>query len=110
MGAVWHSQIVDLVTAAAAWRRDGFVVLPCYLAVPDLESAKAGLTSIYPSAEDYHSEPLSESNRRYTGDEYGGIVPFLLSTVPLCNLAVHDKVIAFVEQAFRNRRDPPLRE
>ena len=91
---------MDLLAAADTWRRDGVVVLPGYLAGPDLELAKAGLTSIYPTAEDYHADPLSERNHVYTGDEYGGIIPFPFPTVALCNLAVHDKVIAFVETAF----------
>ncbi len=91
---------MDPLAAADTWRRDGVVVLPGYLAGPDLEFAKAGLTSIYPTAEDYHADPLSERNHGYTGDEYAGIIPFLFPTVALCNLAVHDKVIALVEAAF----------
>jgi hypothetical protein len=91
---------MDLVAAAAAWRRDGFVVLHGYLARSDLDFARAGLTSVYPTAEEYHADPVSKRNRIYTGDEYGGIIPFPFPTVPLCNLAVHDKVIAFVEAAF----------
>ncbi len=97
---MWHSPIMDLVAAAADWRRDGFVVLPGYLAGPDLELATAGLTSVYPTADEYHEDPASERNRVYTGDEYGGVIPFPFPTVPLCNLAVHDKVIEFVETAF----------
>ena len=58
------------------------------------------MSSIYPTAENYHADPLSESNRIYTGDEYGGVIPFPFPTVALCNLAVHDRVIAFVEAAF----------
>jgi hypothetical protein len=91
---------VDLFAAAAAWRRDGFVVLPGYIAGSDLESAKAGVATIYPSAEEYHADPLSERNHIYTGDEYGGVIPFPFPAVALCNLAVHDNVIAFVEAAF----------
>lgn len=91
---------MDFHAAGAAWRRDGVVVLPGCLEGPDLESAKAGLTSIYPTAEDYHADPLSQRNHVYIGDEYGGIIPFPFPTVALCNLAVHDKVIALVEAAF----------
>ena len=91
---------MDLLAAVTAWRRDGVVVLPGYLAGPDLESAKADLTSIYPTAEDYHANPLDERNLVYAGNEYGGIIPFPFSSVALCNLSVHDKVIAFVEAAF----------
>jgi hypothetical protein len=32
--------LVDLSAAAAAWRRDGFVVLPGYLAGPELQAAQ----------------------------------------------------------------------
>ncbi len=91
---------MDLVAAADAWRRDGLVVLPGYLAGPELELAAKDLTSVYPTAEAYHADPVSERNRIYTGDEYGGIIPFPFPTVSLCKLAVHDKVIAFVEEAF----------
>ena len=91
---------MDLTAAAATWQRDGVVVLPSYLAGADLEAGKAGLASIYPIAEDYHADPLSQRNRVYAGDEYGGIIPFPFPTVALCNLAVHDKVIALVEAAF----------
>ena len=75
MRAVWHSPIMDLVAAAAAWRRDGFVVLPGYLSGPELELARAGLSAIYPTAGDYHADPSSARNHIYTGDEYGGVIP-----------------------------------
>lgn len=91
---------MDLVTAADIWRRDGFVVLPGHLAGADLELARADLPSVYPTAEQYHADPSSEDNRIYTRDEYGGIIPFPFPSVPLCNLAVHDKLLAFVEASF----------
>ena len=91
---------MDLVAAAAAWQRDGLVLLPGYLAGPELELAKASLSAVFPTAEDYHADPSSTRNRSYTDDEYGGVIPFPFPTVPLCNLAVHDKVLAFVEAAF----------
>lgn len=34
---------MDLSDAAAAWRRDGFVVLPGYLADPGLQAAQRDL-------------------------------------------------------------------
>jgi hypothetical protein len=91
---------MDLAAAADAWRHDGFVLLPGYLAGPDLEFAKADLPSVYPTAEQYQADPSSESNHIYTGDEFGGIIPFPFPSVPLCNLAVHQKVIALVEAVF----------
>ena len=94
---------MDLVAAAAAWRRDGFVVLPGYLSGPELELARAGLSAIYPTAGDYHADPSSARNHIYTGDEYGGVIPFPFPSVPLCRIPVHEKVIAFVEEAFGTR-------
>ena len=91
---------MDLATATDAWRRDGFVVLPGYLAGPALELAMADLPSVYPTPEQYHADPSSADNRIYTGDEYGGIIPFPFPSVALCNLAVHERVIALVEAAF----------
>ncbi len=96
----WHSSDMDVSAAATAWRRDGLVVLPGYLSPPELESALADLSSVYPTAEEYHSDPLGERNGTYTGDEFGGIIPFPFPTVALCNLAVHDKITALVEAAF----------
>jgi hypothetical protein len=91
---------MDVSAAATAWRRDGFVVLPGYLSGPELESAQADLSSVYPTADEYLADPQSQRHRTYTGDEYGGIIPFPFPTVALCNLAVLDKVIALVEAAF----------
>ena len=91
---------MDLLAAADTWRRDGVVVLLGFLAGPDLEAAKAGLTSVYPTAAEYHADPSSERNGVYAGDEYGGLIPFPFPTVALCNLAVHDRVVDFVEAAF----------
>ncbi len=91
---------MDISAAAAAWRRDGFVVLPGFLSGSEVEAARADLPSVYPRAEEYHTDPLSERNRRHTGDEYGGLVAFPFPTFALCNLAVHERVTAFVEAAF----------
>ncbi len=91
---------MDVSAAATAWRRDGFVVLPGYLSGSELESAQADLSSVYPTAEQYHADPSSEDSRIYTGVEYGGIIPFPFPSVPLCNLAIHERLLTFVEAAF----------
>jgi hypothetical protein len=92
---------MDISAAAASWRLDGFAVLPGYLSGSELRSAQVDLASVYPTAEEYHADPLNERNSRYTGDdEYRGILPFPFPTVALCNLAVHKKIIAFVESSF----------
>jgi hypothetical protein len=40
--------LMELSDAAAAWRRDGFVVLPGYLDGPALEAAQRDLATVYP--------------------------------------------------------------
>jgi hypothetical protein len=91
---------VDLTEAAAAWRRDGFVVLPGYLAGPELAAAQRDLAVVYPTAEEYHAAPAEGRNRSYTGDEFGGVIPFPFPTVALSRLVVHDKLIALAEAVF----------
>lgn len=91
---------MTLSDVAAAWRRDGLVVLPGYLDGPELESAQRDLPVVYPSAEDYHAAPDEGPNRRYTGDEFGGILAFPFPTVALSRLVVHDKLIVLAEAIF----------
>lgn len=91
---------MDLVTVADVWRREGFVVLPGYLAGSDLDLAISELPAVFPTAEQYHSDPSSEGNSVFTEDEYGGLIPFPFPSVRLCNLAVHERVISLVETAF----------
>jgi len=70
---------MDVSDAAAAWRRDGFAVLPGYLDGHELEAARRYLSGVYPSAEEYYAAPGEGRDRVYTGDEFGGIItsPFL---------------------------------
>ena len=91
---------MDLNEAAAAWRRDGFVVLPGYLEGPELAAAQRDLAVVYPTAEEYHAAPAEGRNREYTGDEFGGIIAFPFRTVALCRLVVHDKLVALAEAVF----------
>lgn len=91
---------MDVEAAAETWRRDGFVLLPGYLHGPELAAARADLASIYPRAEEYHAAPMDDRNRRYTGDEFGGIIAFPFPAVSLCRLVVHDKLITFAAAAF----------
>src|ERR1700735_2132684 len=91
---------MDPSEAAAAWRRDGFVVLPGYLDGPELRAAQRDLAEVYPSARDYHAAPGEGRNRVYTGDEFGGIITFPFTAGALCHLVVHDKIIALAEAIF----------
>lgn len=91
---------MDLSDATAAWRRDGFVVLPGYLDGPEMEAARRDLAAVYPSAEEYHAAPGEARNRIYTGDEFGGIIAFPFPAVALCRVVVHDKLVALAEAFF----------
>jgi hypothetical protein len=94
---------VELSDAPAAWRRDGFVVLPGYLSGPELAAAQRDLAAVYPSAADYHAAPDQGANRVYTGDEFGGIITFPFPAVSLCRIVVHDKLVALAEAIFATR-------
>ena len=91
---------MDISEAAKAWRRDGFVVLPAYLAGPQLEGAQRELRDLYPTADEYHSAPDTVRNRVYTGDEFGGIVAFPFPSIALSLLVVCDKLRALAEAVF----------
>jgi Phytanoyl-CoA dioxygenase (PhyH) len=93
--------VMDLSDAAAAWRRDGFVVLPGFLDGPELEAAQRDLAAVYPSAEEYHAEPDQGRNRVYTGDKFAGVIAFPFATIALCRVVVHDRLIALAETIFR---------
>ncbi len=91
---------MDLTDAAAAWRRDGYVVLPGYLAGPELDAARHDLAGVFPSAADYHAGPDAGRNREFTGDEFGGIIAFPFPSVALCRVVVHDKLIDLAGAIF----------
>lgn len=93
--------VMDLSDAAAAWRRDGFVVLRGFLGGPELEAAQRDLAAVYPSAEEYHAAPDQGRNRVYTGDKFGGVIAFPFPTVTLCRVVVHDKLVALAEAIFQ---------
>jgi hypothetical protein len=76
------------------------VLLPGFLAGPELEAAQVDLAAVYPSAADYHAAPNEGANPVYAGDEFSGIIAFPFPTVALCQLVVHDKLIALAEAIF----------
>jgi hypothetical protein len=92
---------VDVAEAAAAWRRDGLVVLPGYLEGSELDAARHDLAGVFPTAQEYHASPDQGRNRVYTGDEFGGIIAFPFPTVALCRLVVHDRLVALAEAIFQ---------
>ena len=91
---------MEIEAAAAAWRRDGFVVLPGLLAGAELDAARADLPAVCPTAQAFHADPEAPAHRHLLGDEFAGIVPFPFPSLALCNLVVHERVVAFAEAAF----------
>jgi hypothetical protein len=85
------------LSVAEAWRSRGFAVLPGFLSGPELDDAVADLESLYPSAEDFHADPLSARNQPFTDDEFGGILSFPFGSVALCKLAVCNAVVELAE-------------
>jgi hypothetical protein len=91
---------MDFSSATTAWRKNGYVVLPELLAGPEFDAAVAELPLLYPSAEEYHADPLSVRHRRFNGDEFGGITSFPFRSVGLCNLVVCDVLVQLAEALF----------
>jgi hypothetical protein len=108
-GRMRESGFVDLSDAAAAWRRDGFVVLPGYLDGHGLEAAQRDLAAVYPGAEEYHAAPGQGRNRVYTGDEFGGIIAFPFATITLCRLVVHERLVVLAAAGRSGRGNHPWR-
>lgn len=92
-----HSWFVDFSAGAKGWREDGYVLYENLVPRNVLDAACGDLKQVFPSAEEYHSDPLSESNRGFTGDEFGGIVAFPFPSVTLCNLVVCDPLVQLAE-------------
>ena len=91
---------MDLAEAAGAWRRDGFVCCPAISLDPSSRLPSGTWPSVPATAEEYRAAPAEGRNRAYTGDEFGGIIPFPFPTVALSRLVVHDKLIALAEAVF----------
>ena len=77
---------------AAAWRSDGFVILPAFLDGADLAQAVAELPLLFPTADDFHDDAEPERNRRFR-DEFGGIDDFPFASTALSLLAVHPRLV-----------------
>jgi hypothetical protein len=90
---------MDLMAAARAWRRDGFVVLPGFLRA-ECEEARGELPDIYPTAERFHGDADDRAHSRIRGDEFGGIVVFPFPGLALSRLVVCGKLVSFAEAVF----------
>jgi hypothetical protein len=87
---------MDVSDPGRAWRADGFVVLPGFLATDELAPAVAELGTMFPSADGFHdrSDPR---HRRYLSDEFAGIDAFPFAGTELSLLAVHDRLTGLAE-------------
>ena len=88
---------IDLEAAVAAWREDGFAVLPAHIPADDLRAAVSELQLIYPTADGYHDRVDPERNRRFD-DEFGGIDDFPFDSTAISLLAVHPRLIDLAER------------
>jgi len=87
---------MDEAQILAAWRSDGFVILPGFLPAADLGPAVAQLGMMFPSADGFHdrSDPRYS---RYLDDEFNGIDSFPFASTQVSLLAVHDRVVSLAE-------------
>src|SRR5882757_10541188 len=87
---------MQLMEAARAWRRDGFVVLPGYIPAEELVAATDELGLCFPSAAGFHdgSDPRRD---RFVGDQFAGIDSFPFAGVALSLLAVQHRVVHLAE-------------
>ena len=87
---------MDEAQILAAWRSDGFVILPGFLPAADLGPAVAQLGMMFPSADGFHDR----SDPRYSlylDDEFNGIDSFPFASTQVSLLAVHDRVVSLAE-------------
>lgn len=91
---------MDLLEAADAWRRDGYVILPGYLRGDAYEAAVADLPRIYPTARQFHSADDDSTAARFRGDEFGGIIAFPFASIALCRLVIDDRLVSLAEAIF----------
>jgi len=75
----------------AAWRRDGFAVLPGYLA-DALAPALDELTTCFPTPDGFHDR-TDPRHIRFRGDEFAGIDSFPFASVELGLLALHPRLL-----------------
>ena len=71
--------------SVAAFRRDGFAILPGYLTPPELAGAVAELPREFPTAAEFHADADPARNERFR-DEFGGITNFPFTSTALSRI------------------------
>lgn len=79
------------------WDTAGWCVIPGVVPQPDLEAAQAELPSLFPTAEEFATDPDSHRNRAY--QSWDGVKPrFPFESQALNRLTVHDAIIDLAEE------------
>jgi Phytanoyl-CoA dioxygenase (PhyH) len=81
----------------AAWRTDGFVILPGYLSENELAPALTELGMVFPTAGGFH-DATDPRHERYRNDEFDGIDVFPFASTELSLLAVAPRLVELVER------------
>jgi hypothetical protein len=87
---------MDLTEAAHAWREDGFVILPGFIAPDELKPAASELELLFPSAEGFH-DATDPRRERFIGDQFAGIDYFPFASTEISLLAVNHRILALAE-------------
>lgn len=87
---------MDLREAARAWREDGFVILPGFIAPDELKPATSELELLFPSAEGFH-DATDPRRERFVGDQFAGIEYFPFASTEISLLAVNQRILSLAE-------------
>ena len=87
---------MDLGEAAQAWRDDGFVILPGFIPLEELEPAAGELELLFPSAEGFH-DATDPRRERFIGSQFAGIDYFPFASTEISLLAVNHRILTLAE-------------
>lgn len=87
----------ELDAAAQHWHEHGYVLIPAYLAGPELDKAAGELNTMYPTADEFHDATDAERNQALSQHTHSGLRPFPFASTELCLLSVHDRIIDLAE-------------
>ena len=100
--AAEHIDWVDATEVNAAWRMDGFVILPRYLSEMELAPALSELGIVFPTASGFH-DATDPRHKRYRNDEFDGIDVFPFASTELSLLSVAPRLVELAETLLGER-------
>jgi len=80
--------------------RDGYVVLPAFLAADELAPALDELALMYPSAEQFHDQLDDPDHTRFAAGQFGGVDMLPFDSIAWNQLAVHPRLIDVARHAL----------